>query len=236
LDQPTTFTEFLPLLFCILFYKKINSSTLKVFFIYTIILAFFALLSLLILTFLKSDTTKFLAATGLNLKVFSIFEAATITVFFLSYIRGRVLRYIIIGLLVVFIGFTLYALISGKWKSSPAVTLIFEFLFILFVIIIFLFQRMQNAVDVVISSTISFWIAVGFFIYFAGNFFYILMSMQATDLAVKSQMTLINFIVTIAKNILISLALLGTESRPDAGDQIHLPEGFDLDSIENSQN
>lgn len=91
---------------------------------------------------------------------------------------------------------------------------------------------MQTIVAVSISTTISFWIAVGFFVYFAGNFFYVLFTKQSNDEAFKTQMRIIYGVVTIAKNLFISFSLMGSEKLENVNkDLIEVPNNIDLDSF-----
>lgn len=95
---------------------------------------------------------------------------------------------------------------------------------------------MQDIISTPISSTISFWIAVGFLIYFSGNFFNIILTKLDLDPQIKSQMGWIYLVVTVSKNILICLALMGTEKNLNDDNDISQPLGIDLDKMDFTNN
>jgi hypothetical protein len=78
-------------------------------------------------------------------------------------------------------------------------------------------------------KTISFWLCVGLFIYFSGNFFFLLLSTSSKDKAFISQMRTINSIVTFAKDIILALAWFAHEKIETEADIIHLPDDLGLD-------
>jgi len=224
---PTILSEFLPLLFYSLFYKKLTNKALKVFFYYTLGLALFNIISSFVA--FKFPALKFQAV-----KTFSIFEVLTVGLFFLAYFKKRYLRLgLYCGAVVFFIFFLFDFLPVGK---SPFYSIIFEILFFLIVIILFLFRRMQEVVAIPISSTISFWIAVGLFVYFSGILFNVLFSKMDLGAEARSQRLLIYMIVTITKNILLCLALLGSEKNEITDENIPFPndEGFQKLDISNN--
>ncbi|MBS1928821.1 MAG: hypothetical protein JST95_09530 [Bacteroidetes bacterium] len=95
---------------------------------------------------------------------------------------------------------------------------------------------MNDIVSIPISSTISFWIAVGLLIYFSGNFFNILLTKLSLDPKIRAQSGMIYMIVTISKNILLCLALLGSEKNEITDENIPFPndEGFQKLDISNN--
>ena len=225
--QLIIFSEFLPLVFYSIFYKKLTNKALKVFFYYTLILAVFSIVTYL-LTF-KSPL--------LNLqivKIFSLLEFIVLTFFFLKFIHRKVLRRIVYFASIVFLSFFVFDLF--QIKKIPTNSLIFEFLFFIVVIVFFLFQRMNDIVSIPISSTISFWIAVALLIYFSGNFFNILLTKLSLDPKIRAQSGMIYMIVTISKNILLCLALLGSEKNEITDENIPFPndEGFQKLDISNN--
>ena len=88
-----------------------------------------------------------------------------------------------------------------------------------------------------IYSTIKFWICVGLFVYFTGNFFYILLVENSKNASqeVKNQLTIIYCVVTITKNLILGLAFLNKDEvgkeGEDGSDFLDFPNDINLDSI-----
>jgi hypothetical protein len=82
-------------------------------------------------------------------------------------------------------------------------------------------------------KNIYFWISVGLFFYFSGNFFYMLLveySPGMTDEG-KSQLKIIYSAVTISKNLILGLSLLTPANPPKNDDNYLLPQDLNLDTI-----
>ncbi len=91
---------------------------------------------------------------------------------------------------------------------------------------------MKTVVMYPLYQSISFWICVGFFLYFTGTFFFILFINSSTDKEFRVLMNTIVRMVTITKNILLCLALLASESvEEEGGDELHIPTEIDLDEF-----
>ena len=92
---------------------------------------------------------------------------------------------------------------------------------------------MQTVVLYPLYQIPSFWIAVGLFIYFTGNFFVIVFVYSNTDPAYIVQSRIVYGIITFTKNIILALALFGTE--PDNADNnpdtLDLPSNLNLDEF-----
>ncbi len=85
-----------------------------------------------------------------------------------------------------------------------------------------------------IYNSIHFWISVGLFMYFTGNFFYILLVEYSTlaDAEVKNQLKVIYSAVTIIKNLLLGLAFLSSEKTDAESDEdyVNNAAGFDKEN------
>jgi hypothetical protein len=90
--------------------------------------------------------------------------------------------------------------------------------------------KMRFVSRVPIYKQISFWICVGLFIHFSGNFFYYLLITSTKDVALIMQMKVVGSIVSITKDIILSLAWFAHERVETAADIIHIPDGLDLDA------
>lgn len=116
------------------------------------------------------------------------------------------------------------------FDTTPSIV---EFLILISFLVYFFYEKMQTVVSYPLYQNISFWIAVGLFIYFTGNFFYLVFIYSSNDVSFILQMKYIYSIVTISKNIILALALFGTE--PDNADNnpdtLDLPSNLNLDEF-----
>jgi hypothetical protein len=225
----TFFSEFLPLIFCLIFLKKALNKKLKVFFYYSLGLSIFSAATLFIAAAFKNKEIYYYV-----IRVFGLFEILVIPLYFNRLISLKKFP-LFIG-----IGAGLYCLLTffeiRNHASLPKIPLIFEFFFLIVIIVFFLFRRMQDVLTIPLSSTISFWISVGLFIYYTGNFFYVLLTLQSVSKEVEDQMKLIYSVVTFAKNILISMALFGNEIEDNNENLIEIPDNINLDTFDVNQN
>lgn len=90
---------------------------------------------------------------------------------------------------------------------------------------------MKTVVQYPLYQSITFWISVGLFVYFAGNFFFILFINSSSDPAFVAQMKNIYSFVTISKNLLICSAFFATEMTDDNDINLHIPNDLQLDDF-----
>ena len=90
---------------------------------------------------------------------------------------------------------------------------------------------MKTVVEYPIYQSITFWICVGLFLYFAGNFFYVLFINSSKDLNFIIQMKNTYSVVTVCKNILICAAFFATEILDNANDVLKVPNEIELDDF-----
>ena len=221
----TFISEILPLIFCILFYKKLNTKALKVFFIYTIVLASFAIIGTISLYLVKSKDLYLLTVKLYTLAEYILF-AILLNNFYINKIAKKIVLFSIIP-------FTIFCLINyyitkSSYSNYP---LLIEFLSFIVFIIYFFYEKMKTVVSYPLYQSISFWICVGLFLYFTGNFFFLLFSSSSTDKNFTHQMKVIYSLVTITKNILLSFSFFATEFIESNEDSLNLPSELDLDSF-----
>ncbi len=115
---------------------------------------------------------------------------------------------------------------SGTFNTTP---LLVEFLAFIVFIIYFFYEKMKTVVLYPLYQSIVFWICVGLFIYFTGNFFFLLFINSSSDTNFIHQMQFIYSLVTITKNILLCLAFLAFERPMEKDDELILPSELKLD-------
>lgn len=129
--------------------------------------------------------------------------------------------------------FTVFCL-ANYWasqKSFNVYPLLVEFIFFMIVVIYYLYEKMKTEVLRPLYQSIVFWISVGLFIYFSGNFFYLIFIQSTTDKNVMNQLKIIYGIIAICKDILLSLSLLANETISNDTEDLYIPEELHLDSF-----
>jgi hypothetical protein len=85
-------------------------------------------------------------------------------------------------------------------------------------------------------SKCDFWISVGLFIYFTGNFFYLIFSLSKISQADKLNLLLIYCSITIIKNIIISIGLSLPEKPKNPDNFLPFPDELEFNTIQNTHN
>ena len=226
----TLISEIIPLIFCIFFYKKVVYKKLKVFFVYAISQAIFSVVCYIIIYYSNSFSNYIFI-----LRVHLIVEYLIISLFLFNIFNNRVIKNIIILLLPFFILYNIIDFVEfGNSKFGSLPTLIEFIIFIVFIIFYF-FERMRSNDYVFIYNKTHFWIFVGLFVYFSGNFFYILLIEYSKKYAtsdIKNQLTIIYCIVTITKNLFLGFSLFASEEQVgESRDEILYPKDLNLDTF-----
>lgn len=82
-----------------------------------------------------------------------------------------------------------------------------------------------------VYQNISFWICVGLFFYFTGNFFFLLFTKYGDNATFRNQIQTIYIVVTITKNIILSFSFFATEFKEDEGAAPKFPSNLNLDGF-----
>jgi hypothetical protein len=199
---------------------------LKVFFIYTCVLSFFVLLSLVSIYFFKS-----MKYYVLFVKCYTLFEYTIVAYFLISLLKNQTFKYIIWVSIPLFlcVAFSFYFLINtATYSTTPA---IIEFLMFIVFIIYFFYEKMKTVIIYPLYQSVSFWICVAFFLYFTGNFFFFVFVHSSTDTKFVNERRLIYSLVTITKNILLCLALFTNENLETNEDELQIPNDLNLDEF-----
>ncbi len=207
-----------------------NTRGLKVFFIYTILLSLFVLLNIIAINILKSKPLYFNV-----IRVYTIVEYVLFAIFLNQLYKNKLAKKIVLYSIIPFVIFCILNYMSNgsKFSSYPLLT---EFLAFIVFIIYFFYEKMKTEVVNPLYQSITFWICVGLFLYFTGNFFYLLFIDSTTDKIVLQQLRTIYSIVTISKNILLSLAFLAHEQIESNEESFNIPNELNLDSFNPKNN
>lgn len=108
---------------------------------------------------------------------FTFVEYLTFTYIIWSTIKNALVKKVIIYASIFFIVFTTIYNIVTNFKGIDSIPIGIETILILLFSFYYLYEQMNNTIDLFIYSTYQFWIIIGFMIYLAGSFFiYILAS------------------------------------------------------------
>jgi hypothetical protein len=157
-----------------------------------------------------------------------------IAYFYWNLLKARILRNLLIISIVPFSALCLFDLIkfgNSQFKHLPTLV---EFAFFILVIICYLFERMRYYFHTPIYNTINFWISVGLFIYFSGNFFYVLLAQTSTSQStdIKNDLVMISGTVTLLKNFVLGFALTVKEPNESPDEyEFKIPLEINLDSF-----
>ena len=228
LSNLTYLFEILPFLFCLIFLTKNQTKSLKVFFIYTIFLALFIIVGYYLLH-IRESKDHIREYYLINIRIYVITEYILLSLFFFYTFKNK-----IAGILVIFsnIPFVIFCVLNYL-KSDPTIfnnkTLLVEFSLFIVIIVYYFFEKMRVVTRIPLYQSISFWLCVGLFIYFTGNFFYLLFTATDPDPEFKAQMRIVYTAVTIFKDIILCLAWLANEQKATIEDELRIPKDLHLD-------
>jgi hypothetical protein len=159
-------------------------------------------------------------------------EFTTISLFLFYTLKSPIFKKLIVINIVIFIIYaTVDYLINEKTKFNNHSSIVSSLVLISY-IVYFFYEKMKTVVMYPLYQTISFWICVAFFLYFSGTFFFFLFSQSSLDSQFKNQMKLIYGLVTLSKNIILSLSLFANEFEDnDIETKLNLPNNINLDEI-----
>ena len=206
-----------------------NTKGLKVFFIYTTLLAFSSISSLVLLYVFK---VKYLYI--LIVKVYTIIEYCLLVIMLSHFFKNkRISKWAYFSI----VPYTIIAVtnsIQSKFNFSNFPLLV-EFLILIVLLIYFFYEKMNLMEGIFIYQSISFWICVALFFYFCGNFFFLLFTTYNSNRNFTIQLQMVYTFVTITKNILLSISLFFNEANNTTPSN-PFPEDIDLDAITPNKN
>jgi hypothetical protein len=202
----------------------LNSNALKVFFIYAAILAAFIIFS---------TTAFYLSYYKLYyfiVRAYTPVEYILFAIFLNRLYQNAIAKKIIFYSIIPFLSFCIFDFITNKSPFSSEPSLV-EFLAFIIFIIYFFYEKMKTVVLYPLYQSITFWISVGLFVYFTGNFFFFLFINTSTDPSFLLQMKNIYSLVTIAKNVLVCSSFFVNEFVDKNDNSMLLPTELELDDF-----
>ena len=126
------------MIFCIFFIKKINTKSLRVFFLYTVLQAVFSFLCYYFIYVSNSYSHYILA-----LRIHLVFEYLLISVFMYNNIQSAKVRLMLLVSLPLFFAYNIYDFIRNDNSGFSNNPTLLEFLIFIVLIIFYLFEKMK---------------------------------------------------------------------------------------------
>ena len=223
-------SEILPLFFCLLFFKKINSKEIKVFFVYKII-------TVLLLTFSVIINYKYLNIVYSNIvvSIWVVWEFVLLSIMYFYIIKSLLVKKLIVFSIFLFVPYWIYnfSKINLREFHFDFLTGAIESFFFIIVIIYYFYEIMQYNFTTPLFKLPNFWASVAFLLFFSGIFFLLLYSKTNFEKPVfKDQFLIITSIITIIKNILLCIALFANNSLVLNKDNNPIPSNLNLDTFQ----
>ena len=217
-------SELLPLVFCFFYFKKKKTKYLKVFFLYTILLAFFSIATLYILYFEHSRPAYFFI-----LRIYIAIEYSILVYFFSILFQNKIFKKVILFSIIPFWTYCIYNFFVSELDTFNNYPALAEFAVFIIIILFYFYEKMNIVTSIPLFKSISFWLCVGLFIYFTGNLFFLLFITSTSDQKILQQMFLIYTGVTITKNLILGASWFANEKLQTDADIIQLPDNMNLD-------
>ncbi len=225
LQNITYLSEISPFFFCLLFYKRIVSKEIKVFFVYTIVLVLFLTISVTTI----HVSNRYLAVP---VKFFSVLEFILLSFIYIFIFKSDKSKQFIVLSICLYIIYWLYNFHISKFDEFDFIPLVVECLFFTLLIVYYFYDIMQHNFTSPLYQLPSFWISVALLVYFSGNFFLFLYSksmMGTPDF--DKQYTLFISPITIIKNVLLSIAIIVNKTQTTHTEHHKIPADLNLDNF-----
>lgn len=204
----TLFSEVLPFIFLLLFFKRITTVGKRGYFFYALLTAILAI-CLLLFRYVYPDKVIFFLIG----RIHTIIEFSLLAYLFSLFIKNKVVKKTLLILIIPFCTLCLVDYFLSKTPSIDYITLLIECLFFILLIIYFFFEKMKQDVNESLFASFTFWFAVAFLLNFSGNFLLFVYSETSNkEPDFKTNYAIIYSTVTIIKNILLCIAITMKES------------------------
>ena len=162
------------------------------------------------------------------IKAFTVIEFILISIYLYHILTSEVVKKLIFFFIPAFSLFTIIIQFFIFSKGYSSIPLIVESLLFIVFFIVFFYEKMKTINNYPLSQSLLFWISVGYFIYFSGNFFVILFMSYSKNQDFVVGQKIVYTIVTVSKNIILSLAFFANEPTLNEQEELQVPDGVDL--------
>jgi hypothetical protein len=196
------FSNFLPLVFFLLFKKNNRERTLRVIFYYILYCSVNDFVGVR-LQQIHSSTIYCLLA------IFSVAEFSFFCLFYNYLVSPGIMKKSILFLWTIVLIVAIIDFFFINSNSIDSITIGVESLFTIIMCLYYLIIQIRGSNDMFVYSTSNFWIIITFLIYLSGLFFlYIMAANLSQSQSFHVQYIIINSVFVVLKNILLSIAML----------------------------
>lgn len=196
----TIFSDGLPILFFLFFWKKSKAN--KGLWIIVTYIAYDFLTNILPIYLPSNRPVKIFLYSA-----FTFFEYFLFVWFLYTVIKNRIFKKIIVSVSIAFIAFLIFYYLFAKAKSIDSIPIGVETILILIFSFYYLYEQIQDTETLFIYSKYPFWIIIGMLIYLSGSFFiYIYASYLPTKEIAKYW--IFTNVFAILKNIFFAIAII----------------------------
>jgi hypothetical protein len=199
------FSELLPVVFYLLFFRRNKGEGLQVVFTYCLFSLAIEILAPLLNRTLSIGRFYLYAS-------FTVVEYSLLTLFLYTSIRSKRQKIVPIVGSVVFFATTVANFLHNRTSSFDSLTASLEAILIIIYSILFLYEQIKDPSILFVYYTKKFWVVVAFFMYFSSTLFLFLYAASFTQIEHKYYWY-INNIFDIIKNILFCIAFYMKKSK-----------------------
>jgi hypothetical protein len=225
LQNLNIFSEFLPLVFCFIFFRKMSNRILRVFFLYAAGLSISMAVAVYFISLKQANSNQFVYS------IYCVFELITFSTFFYIVLQKRLFKTLVISF-----AFFLFVLgVYSIWQLQ--LTGIFynsKNLFFIFCCFLYFIEKVKFVSKINYTSTVIFWLVNGILISGLGLVFFFLIGDK--QVSASDRMTIAS-IVTIIKNCIYCFGIAyGMHLKPEDDKIIDIDESLKLDDLPESYN
>lgn len=174
------------------------------FFIYTILVAVFLSISFSITSFNFWGVYYFFI-----IRIFLLVEFIILSMLYISILRNIKSKQFIVLSICLYTIYWVYNFYNSKFSEFDFMPVVVECLFFNLLIVYYFYDLIQYNFTIPLYQIPSFWISVGFLIFFSGNFFLFLYTKSMkNEPGFDNQYTIIYSSITILKNILLCTGII----------------------------
>lgn len=211
------------------FLRKFTSLKLRVFFLYLIVFS-----SLLILNIAISVFNQYESFRLLFLRIAVAAEFCLLAFFFSVLYRIKYFKYLSYFLMVLFIVVNLFLKLDLR---SMSYALVIQCLFLIFLAILYFFEKIKFVEPVPLYFSTTFWICVGILIYSSGNIFaFVYLESAEKNSTTSWQLLYIYTFIIWSKNLIFSSAIIFGKEPKKQQENISVPENLYLDDFPSNDN
>ncbi len=199
---------------------------MKVFFVYTIVVALFLIIYLPALHILTSYYF-------FIIRLFLLLEFIILSILYISIFKSNKSKQFIVLSICFYTSYWIYNFYNSKFSEFDFIPLVVECLFFTLLIVYYFYDLIQHNFTIPLYQLPSFWISVAFLLYFSGNFFLFLYAKSMiNEPGWNEQYTIIYSSITILKDVLLCTGIIVNKNLVVRTNIDTIPTNLNLDSFQ----